>query len=350
MRTLDRYVAGAVILGTLLVLAVLLAMFTFFATIDELGDVGEGTYSIGDALAHVALTLPQSALEVFPVAALIGTLMSLGALAASSELTVIRAAGVSVARVSGAAMQGGALLMVGALILGELVAPPLAAVADERRARAGAGDAGPGLWSRDGNSFIHIGRIVADERVENVSIFELDEARRLRVSTHAWGATYRDGAWHLEGVRQTEITADGVSTRALPAARWASDLGPALIRVARVEPEQMSARALGRYVRYLEANGQDTAPYAIVLWAKLVTPVTTGVMILLAIPVVFGPLRTASVGSRILVGALVGIGFHVVNQVFMQIGLVYGLPPLLAASAPTLVAGAVALGLLRRVR
>lgn len=352
MKLLDRYVARAVIGSTALVLTVLLALFGFFALLDELDDVGEGHYRLVDALAYVALTLPRESVELFPVAALLGSLLGLGALAGSSELTVFRAAGVSVARIAGAVMGAGAVLMVLAVVVGEALAPPLADRADRLRGLAleSTRPKGPGLWSRDGDSFVHIDRIIADDRVAGVRIFELDTGGRLRVATRARRGFYRDGAWHLEDVRQTQVGAEGVVRRALPETRWGSALVPELLRVARVEPERMGALDLWRYVRYLEANGQDAAHHAIALAARLVTPLTTGVMILLAIPAVLGPLRAVSVGSRILVGALAGLGFHIVNESFRQLGVVYDLSPLLAAGGPTAVAALVALWLLRRVR
>ena len=74
MRTLKRYIGREVLLATLLIFAALLMLFAFFDLIHELGDVGRGDYTISAALLYVALHLPSRLYELFPVAALIGTL------------------------------------------------------------------------------------------------------------------------------------------------------------------------------------------------------------------------------------------------------------------------------------
>ena len=103
-------------------------------------------------------------------------------------------------------------------------------------------------------------------------------------------------------------------------------------------------------MRYLRDNRQDSAPYELALWGKLMAPLATGVMIFLAIPFVFGPLRSVGMGQRVLVGALVGIGFHIMNQTFQQLGLVYGLSPVLSAVLPTGLFLALGIWMMRRVR
>lgn len=354
MRILDRYLGAAVIGGTLLTLLVLLAMLTFFALVEGLGDVGRGTYGITGLLQELALTTPRRVVEIFPMAALIGSLLGLGVLASNSELTVVRAAGVSLTRIAGAVMKAGAILMVLVLLLGELVAPGSETLAQRLHARALSGAAaalaGQAYWVREGRTVVNVGRMLSDERVENVYIYEFDAEHRLRTTTHAERATYRGGRWLLEDVRQSQISERRVVARRLARAEWSSDLGPSLLNVGMEAPERLSALALVRYIRYLRANRQDSAPYEFSLWGKLLTPATTGVMIFFALPFVFGPLRSTGMGQRILVGALLGIGFQVLNQAFVQVGLVYGFPPLPTSAAPTLLFLAIALWMLRRVR
>ena len=350
MRIIDGYIARTVVANTLLVLAVLMAMFTFFAVIDELGDVGRGSYGALDAVAYVFQTLPRRTFELFPLAALVGSLLGLGTLASQSELTVIRSAGVSINRIAAGAMKGGAVLMAIALLLGEAVAPPLDAYAEVERERKieESSHQASGIWSRDGESYINIRNPQTDEQVRDVYIYEFDGERRLRTMTRAERAVFNEGVWLLQGITQTRIEQGRVTTVDLERAEWYSDLVPELIGVARVEPEQLSAIGLVRYIRYLEANAQDSDPYQLGLWSKVMTPLSTGVMILLAIPFVFGPLRTVSMGSRVLVGSLVGIGFFIFNQTSMKLGLVYGLSPSLAATLPTVLVAAVAWWMMRR--
>lgn len=352
MKTLDRYIGNTVISGSLLALAVLLAMFTFFALTDELDDVGRGSYGVWNVLEFLALTLPRRSFELFPIAALLGSLLGLGSMAAHSELMVIRAAGVSLGRISMAVMKGGAVLMAGVILLGEVVAPAAEEFAQNRRSLAlykkMAMQTRTGIWVREGTSFVNIQRLDSESSVGDVLIYELDEQHRLRVATHVDSAKYRDGRWLLVNVVQSEITGDRIKTRTLEQAEWSSALGPELVNVAAVKPERLSSLELLKYVRYLRENNQDSTPYELGLWSRLMVPVSTGVMIFLSLPFVFGSQGRSGIGQRLLVGIVIGIGFHLLNQTSVKLGLVYGLSPFLSAVTPTLLFFAAGLWLIRR--
>ena len=107
MRTLRRYIGRDVLLATLLIFAALLALFAFFDLIHELGDVGRGDYTISRALLFVMLNLPSRLYELFPVAALIGTLFAVAQLVANSEYTVMRAYGMSPAQMTWSVLRVG---------------------------------------------------------------------------------------------------------------------------------------------------------------------------------------------------------------------------------------------------
>ena len=130
MRTLKRYVGREVLLATLLIFAALLMLFAFFDLIHELGDVGRGGYTISAALLYVALHVPGRLYELFPVAALIGTLFAIAQLVANSEYTVMRASGMSLVQLG---------FLGGTTLLAQSVLEELQAVADSsdpaRRAR-----------------------------------------------------------------------------------------------------------------------------------------------------------------------------------------------------------------------
>ena len=353
MTLLDRYVARHVVHGTLVWLVALVVLFGFIAFVDDLDNVGRGDYGLVGALEYMALTTPRRAFNLFPLAALIGALMGLGGLASSSELAVIRSSGVSVRRICAAVLGGALVLMVLAVALGELVAPVAERTAQARRSVAISDelelDSRAGFWIRDGSSFINIRRVLPGSRMEDVSIYEFDDRRRLRVATGAARARYEDGQWLLEDLVQSRVSEQGVTRRAVASAAWRSRFEPDLVNVVSIKPESLSIPGLRRYVAYLDGNGLDTSRFELALWSKFAYPLATGVMIVLAVPMVLGRLKAAGMGQRILIGVLVGIGFHVLNQASGHLGLVYGLSPFASATAPTLMFAAAAGWMLRRV-
>src|SRR5690625_2110968 len=99
MRKINWYVGKTVFMAVLMVLLVLLALDVVGTFIDEMGSL-RGEYTLFEALVYVLLTVPGRVYQYLPYASLVGCLAGLGILANASELVVIRAAGVSVARLS----------------------------------------------------------------------------------------------------------------------------------------------------------------------------------------------------------------------------------------------------------
>ena len=353
MKIIDRYLAGAVIGGSVLTLAVLLPLIAFFMLADEMDVVKDEGYRLVDALIYVTLALPRYAYQLFPIATLIGALVGLGTLASRSELVAMRAAGVSIGRIVGASMLGGLVLAALALAVGEGLAP----VADQEglrlKSEALSGQvtlATPyGFWARDGQSFVNIRQILPGADLRDISIYEVDAQRRLTTATHAARARYVGGSWVLEDVARSRISAEGVEVERLPREDWASRISPSLLEVVVVQPQMLPIWGLHRYIRYMQANEQDAASYEVAFWGKVVQPFLVLAMIFVSIPLLLGSTRTAGTGARIFVGILVGIAFYLVSRTFSYLSLLYGLSPVVAAFTPPLLFLVTSLVVLRRV-
>lgn len=353
MNILDRYVAKTVILGTALVLFILIALTAFFSFLGEVGRIGTGDYGLTDAIEYVLLSIPQQAWEMFPVAALIGTLVGLGGLASGSELVAMRAAGISLMQLARASVFGAVLLAIIALLLGDVVAPPAEQYAQYRRAVAAYGElsvaGGQGVWARDGRTFVNVRQLSDGQRIDGIYIFEFDDEGRLRRSAQAVAARYSADGWALENVEETVIDAEGVaSTTSESVRRWDTELSPDLLNLFVVDPGSLSAVGLYRYVTYLNANGLDATRYQHAFWAKLVAPISVIVMVLLALPFVTGSQRSGGASRRLMLGLLIGVAFFMVNRVLGFSGAVFDLNPVVLAWLPTLVLATAALYALRR--
>jgi len=353
MQILDRYIAKSVGFSTLLVMGVLLTLFAFFAFMDEAGKIGKGRYGTWQAFQYVLLTMPRLAYQLFPICALLGTTIGLGILAGNSELVAIRAAGVSLTRIIGSVMKIGLLFVVLTIIIGEGVAPAAERYAQTLRSVAMSDkltlQGREGLWARDGNSFVNVRHILPGERLGQIYIFERDDMHRLVKLVRADSAVYRQGGWILQGVLSSDITEQGVTSARAEEAPWQTNLSPDLLNVVTVKPNTLSILGLYEYVQYLNDNGLDAAVYEQALWGKVIAPLVTAVMVFISIPFVFGPLRSVGVGHRILVGTLAGVGFHILNQMFTYMGLVFNFNPILSALAPAMLAFLAGYYMLRRL-
>lgn len=354
MRILDRYIGATVASHTLVVMLVFIALFSFASFMGEMDYIGKGKYGVQQAMYYVLLTLPSLIYQLFPPVALIGSMIGLGMLSSSSELTVIRAAGVSMGRIISSVMKVGVLLMLIAVVLGEWLAPQAEQYAQTLRSAALAERISlktkSGFWARDGHNFIHVREILVDAQLADVSIYEFDAQSRLQGITHANTASYQQDTWQLNDIRYSKISEAGVVTQHQPSAEWGSLLSPTVLGVVAVKPDKLSILGLYKYIDYLHDNGLSAARYELAFWKKIMLPLATGVMVFLAVPFIFGTLRSVGIGQRIMVGTLLGIGFYLFNQTFGYLGLVYGMSPIVSAVLPPALFLGLGMMLMRRVQ
>lgn len=341
MKLIDRYIAGVVVSGTLGALLVVVGLDVFFNVIDQIEDVGQGGYTMMNMLQYVALTTPQSLYELFPMAALLGSLMGMGTLAANSELIAMRASGLSIWRIVRSVLQAGVVMLVVAVFLGEVVAPVAEQYGQHLRVSATNQGisflGGEGLWVRDDRLYINARRVLDRERLADLTVYEFDADAQLKMATRATHAEFRDGHWVLYGVQQSGFTGEGVETGSHEMLTWPSLLTPDLLGIVMLKPKNMSAHDLDQLVGYLADNGLDTRQYRFAFWGRFMTPISSLVMLFISVPFVFSSLRSVSGGQRMFVGVLVGFGFYILSQVTAQMGQVYSLPPLATMLVPNVV-------------
>jgi len=354
MRIINNYITKTVISGTLMVLMVLGSLFAFVDFISELDDVGKAQYGVFQAGMYVLFSLPRRLYEVFPTAVLIGSLLSLGTLAGNSEFTVMRAAGVSIMRIVFSVLRAGFILLIFVALIGELLVPISERHAQTLRAThllqtvslAGKG----GFWARDGQRFLYVSHVFPGMNLGKVNIYELSKDNQLQRVTRAKSAQYVDGKWRLDDIQQTQFSDNGAQSRHVKSEVWQNLLNPDLFNVVSVEPDNMSALDLYKYSNYLKKNDLDSSHYELAFWIKVFTPVSSLVMLLIALPFIFGSQRSSGAGNRLLVGLLLGIGFYLLNRTVNHLGQVYHVYPFVSASVPMLLVAMASFYTLRRVK
>lgn len=354
MGLLSKYLMRTIITSTLLVLAVLLALAGLFQFIGNLDDV-QGDFGIPQVLAYSALRLPQISFEMMPMAALIGSLLGLGALASKSELVVMRTAGVSVRRLAGmVAFSGGVLLVVTALI-GEFIAPPFDFFArnmrDEYRSGQSSQSSGNPAWVKDGPVILHLERINSEFEFGGVYLFRFNPDHSLRSIARAENSGIDDDdQWVLENFRETQFQNDGVQVVSSTLAVESFDVDSDILGITLVKPVSLSARGLISYIDYLRKNDLSATRYETELWSRIAKTVTVAVMPVLALAFVFGSLRSSGSGSRLMIGVMIGLGYFLASEMLANSGEVFDLDPSIVSWIPTLVLLAVTVIALQRVR
>ncbi|MBB72159.1 MAG: LPS export ABC transporter permease LptG [Legionellales bacterium] len=352
MKILDNYIARTIIGTTLLVVAVIVAMDFFIRLVGEFNDVGKGAYNMTEALYYVVLLVPTDVYTFFPMAGLIGGLIGLGLLASNSELIVMRGAGMSITQISRAVLYGILIMVFVVTLAGEFFGPRLLYRADSNKAVAKSGGQAlatqHGIWLRDSNSFIHIDTVFSGGELAGITRYQLDDQHRMTRASHAQSAVYQGKQWRMKDIAESIIGRQQVTTNHEDNAIWDMQLNPTILKVAQVEPDEMPLNKLYSVIKYNKQNNLNTAKFSLQFWQRIIQPLSTCVMMLLALPFIFGPLRTATMGLRIFSGVIVGFGFYILNQFFGPFSLVYQFPPFLAAIIPTLVFAGAGFFLMKR--
>lgn len=352
MSRLDSYIARSVLLATLVVVLVIVGLDAIFSLVDELNQL-KGDYQFMDALLFMLIRLPRRIYEYLPMACLIGCLAGLGSLAASSELTVMRAAGISVARITLAVIKPMLILMLLNMAIAEYVVPPLERIAQASKAVAmGKGDTlsnkGKGYWHREGNTFMRFSAIEPGGVLHGVTLFEFSEGRELQRIVGAEEAVYSDGGWQMENITEMTITPEETRKEHRDSLRWDVALTPESLTVVMVQPRDMSVSALYNYTRYLEQQGLNADSYLLSFWRKVTQPLGTFALVILGISFIFGPLRSVTPGYRIFSGILVGLVYKYAEELLAPASIVFGFAPVWASIGPILVCFLAGVVMLRR--
>lgn len=341
MTLLRGYIVMSVLRGVGLALAVLVAVMTGFDLVAQLNDL-KGSYDLSGAIFYVVLGTPHTIFRVLPAAALIGSLLALGNLAVHRELIVMRASGISSWQLLFSVGLAGFALSVLMVLLGESLAPSLSAYADEMRTRAmrdvGTPE-GKATWLKDGDRIFSLRRQTGDSGYRGgVLLFELGPDQALRQIARADTASV-DAAkrWVLSNYAETTFLDNGVTARTERQSTQTYDLNPDLLALSVVKESLLDTPSLQRYIRYLTDNGLDARRYLIAYWTRMADIVSVVLMTILALPFVFGGLRSAGTGARLLVGLIVGLSYYAIGQVLATGGEVYGVQPLVLAWAPSCV-------------
>lgn len=354
MNVLERYIGRTILASIMLTLFMLVGLGAIIKFVEEFRSVGRGSYDGLHAAYYTLLTMPRDIETFFPIAALLGSLMGLGGLASRSELVVMQSAGFSRFRIGLAVMKTAIPLMVITMIMGEWGVPQTEQYARNMRSIAQSGGSmlatQGGFWAKDGNDFIYIRQIQDERNLNNILIYQFDN-QVLKSIKQAEKATYSEQGWLLQKVDKSEIHESGITQTRETDQTWKTSITPSKLGIASLRPESLSISGLADYVGFLKDTGQDPKRFEITFWRKVFQPISMAVMMLVAISFIFGPLRSSTMGAKIVIGILAGFVFYVANIVFGNLSFVVSwLPVPIGALIPSLLCLSVVWWLLNKKR
>jgi lipopolysaccharide export system permease protein len=354
INLIDRYIGRQILYSSVSILLLLVILQSSFSFISELGDTDRGNYGVSDAIIYIGLMLPTHILTFFPMSVLIGALFALGNMASNSELTVLRASGVTTWRIAGSAIKASLLLMFVVIIISEWVAPYSTKSAKQLRTTAiSGGELGfskTGLWAKRDNEIIQVQNSLNDDELRGITIYQLNENNSLDGIVKAEKASRIGNLWELSQVVETQFLADNIKTVKDSKRIWLKPLNQEQLDTLILEPEALNISGLIRYLEYLAQNGLETEVHELALWRKVMQPIVIAVMVFLATSFVFGPMRDVSMGAKILSGVMLGFGFHLASQSFGPVSLLFNIWPFIGAVAPLVIFASAGYWLMKKNR
>ena len=358
IKTVDKYIGKTAILGILLVWVSLTVLMMMFSVLGELRAT-TADYRTSDAFWFVLQTGPRLAYQIFPVSALMGSLLGIGALAGANELVAFRVSGVSRLRLAVAGMAGTLLITLPVMAIGEWVAPGAEQQARAFRLNQLVGQViiggTSGMWIRDGSDIVNIRRplLTADRGQQSINFQEIeihhfDGFSGLQKITRADSAYFDGNQWTLEGVSIIEIGKSEVVASKLDRTPWVSGVKPELLESAVTRPFYLSIRALWDQLKYLQSNGLDDRIYQSAFWEKIMYPLAIIALVLAGMPLVFGSSRHHNHGFRLFIGMTLGGIFMLINAASQNLATAYSLPVAFGTAMPSAVLMMVAVIILRR--
>jgi len=360
----ERYLAKQIYLSFLFILFALMSLFIFFDFIAEISDTS-ASYTLLWAFLTVLLRVPSRLVEIMPIAGLIGGIYVMASLAAQSEYTILRVAGLDTRKALATLMKIAFPIALLILLMSEVVGPfteglsknvRLAAVNQGKEVlefRSGAwikdklrGNDGKGVI-KDGIRYINVGSLEKNETIKGFRMYEFDANHRLLLSRTAETVKFiGDGQWQLNKVTETRFTEIVGGDRLDPSfstqikksdqLEIETDVSPQLLGSLLIRPDRLSIIDLFGYVNHLRDNKQDYRRYAISFWKKVVYPFTILVMLALALPFAYLQTRSGGIGYKVFGGIMLGISFQLFNSLFSHAGLLGEWPAFLSASLPAL--------------
>ncbi|MGP1957741.1 MAG: LPS export ABC transporter permease LptG [Arsenophonus sp. ER-QC15-MAG3] len=340
---LDKYIGRTIFSSILMTIFMLVSLSGTIKFIEQLRKVGDGDYTSWNAGIFILLTVPKDIEIFFPMSALLGTLLGLGALSTFNELVAMQVAGFSRLQIAISVMKTSIPLIIIIVIIGEWIAPVTEQWARNYQAEKIVGRSlivtNHGLWAKDGMNFIHIQHIIDKNKIKEISIYQFNEQKKLQAIIFADSGSYdfHTNHWKLSKIYKSLINNEKeiINSQSLHM-DWKTNLSPEKLEIISLEPDSLAISGLYKYIKYLKETGQKASIYKLNMWKKILSPFSISVMMLMAISFIFGPLRNVLIGVRVLIGIFSGFIFYLLNEGFGNLSLVYDTPPLIAAILPSI--------------
>jgi lipopolysaccharide export system permease protein len=367
MSTAGNYAARSLLAHLCMTLSGFVAFLLLLDLMREGDEVVQRHGASVLALAkYAALRLPDLAAFILPFAILIASLLMLAKFARSNEIMALKASGMSFYHLLLNLMPAALLIGLLHFVISDQVVPRTTQILQAWEAAAtpatspsgnpplatpspGAGRSGD--WIRDGDSYVWIETVLNDgKELRGVTIFERQGHAVLNERLLAERALFDGTGWRLFNVQRLSL-ADGQDRKPERIAEmpWATSLTPDHLADLTTDPATLSVAEVWRFVAHPEVGSRPVDFYETWLLRKIALPLVTIMMVLLAAPVAQGLQRHGGLGAGLAVGVGLGFLYFVTDGLFMTLGEMGTVSPMIAAWTPMALFAAIGISALLKI-
>lgn len=350
MSLLSRYIARELLGIFLLTLFGFVLLYLIVDFFDRLDILLRHDASVASATKYFVYKIPLMVTQVLPPAVLLATLVGLGLLGRRNEITVMRAAGVSLFQTARPLLLAAALISVLAFAWDEVVVPYCSRqfqyvnnVEIRKRAQRGV-FSDREIWYRGSHGIYNIEHVDQNRgTLFGLTVYRIGNDFDLTTIIEVPAVTWRESRWETHGAVKHLVTPDGdLQTRPLDPGELVIAESLDDFREVQREPEELSYGELRSRVSQLAAQGIDASEDLVDLQMKLAVPFANFVLACVGIPLAGRVRRHTSVAALVGMGLCAGAGYWVIlafTKSLGHTGVISPVPATWAANAIYLAIG-----------
>lgn len=352
MKILHRYIISLLIRNFFIGLAMFTFLFLMVDFFDRLDNVLAEKASAGLVFQYFLYKLPLMANLMLPVACMFSVLFTFGLLSKSSEITAMRASGLTISWLSRPLVYFALLLSFTSLILGEFVVPvterrqkELYNIDIRQKDKKGSYSQTDFWWRRE-NKFFTVDLFDSrSDTLHTLSSFDINAAWEVVKRTDAKEVRWLDPlvGWNMKDVVIHHFDTQPVTVEKLQSLPLPIRERPQDFYEFRTEPSTMSFFELRKFIKDQKRNGISTTQYLPDLYNKLAFPLVILITALVVLPFTLRPARSGSMAFSTLAAISIAFAYFAVDSFSISMGRAELLPPFLAAWMANIVMGIVAL-------
>jgi lipopolysaccharide export system permease protein len=339
MKIIDRYILKEFFLYLLLIMSLFVSLFIIIDFFERLKLFLSNHASVSQMFSFIFYQIPMIVSLTLPAAVLIATLITLSTFSKNSEITAMKANGISLYRIALPIFLSAMAISFFLFFFSEWITPAANQKAEHikyveiKKQEARGSFKQAQIWYR-GKDGIYNFNLYNPKTgmLQGVSLYYMTADFQPRLQISAENAYWQDEHWIGNNVQVITLSAEG-----LPAIKKNNRMilpimeTPADFEAVQKSPDKMGFFELRNYIDNLVAEGSEATPYLVDLHAKIAFAFVT--LILTAIGVIFSvhAERSGGVARSIGLGIIIGFSYWIVHAFSVSLGRSGTLPPILSA-------------------